>query len=869
MSQRSAMSPPKWPLKFLRLFLNKEYLEEIEGDMEELFYENIENFNERKAKRLYTWETVKLIRPILLNNLTFLQRINQFPMFKNYFKVSFRGLMKNPVNSFINIFGLAVAIGVCVFAYAFTHWTISTDQFHEHKNEVFLVTFFSDRDGAIQQYGTTPRPLGEMLKEDFAQVNKVCRVEDRNIVMKQGDNVFHERVRYTDPEFLDMFTFPLKWGTKQSLSDLNSIILSEAMSVKYFGEENPIGQSMLMINNKNQSKAFKVTGVANEFPKARTIAFDFLVNFENLKVFDPSYDPHDWKSFVNATLIQVNDPLDIINIRDGMEKYKKLQNDAIKEDWAISSFSFEPLATLHKASEFIRDDISRSSRENYISIIFMFVISIFLLMLACFNYINIAIVTATKRLKEIGVRKSIGATRRVVLVQFLAENVLITFFAMAVGLVLGMTIFIPGFERLWHFSMDFKLADPTLWMYLPAVLLITSIASGIYPSLYISKFQVVSILKGSVRFGKNNTLTKVFLGFQLIMACIFITMAVMFTQNTSYLTKRSWGYDQEHTLYAVLPNPLALEELQAKISQNPDVLSSAGSVHHLGKSHTKTILHFPDKEVEVDQLAVGTNYFETMGLQLKEGRTFTDYEGSNNQTVVINETLANNMNWESAIGQQFKIDTTMYEVVGILSEFHNYSFSKQVRPIIFTLADKNQCQYLSLKVSSGSEIKTYKSLQSNWSELLPEIPFEGGLQEDVWGFYYQEISIYDLVWKVFAFMAVALAGLGLFGLARLNVASRTKEFSIRKVLGAGLKNIASTITSQYIALFSVALTIGTPLGHFLAVSLIQFTYPYHRPIDLSATAISAIILVIILMFTISTQIRKVAISNPVNGLKTE
>jgi ABC-type antimicrobial peptide transport system permease subunit len=225
------------------------------------------------------------------------------------------------------------------------------------------------------------------------------------VVVKSEDNVFHERIRYTDPEFLDLFTFPLKWGAAKSLADLNSIILSEKMAVKYFGEKNPVGRRMLVKFDQGRSKEFKITGVAEDFPQARTIGFDFLVNFQNLRASEPGYDFHDWKAFVHATLVEVDNPVHLKSIKQGMEKYRKLQNEAVQKDWAISSFTLEPLATLHERSEVIRDDISRSSGDNYETVIYLFVISVSLLALACFNYINIAIVSAAKRLREIGVRK--------------------------------------------------------------------------------------------------------------------------------------------------------------------------------------------------------------------------------------------------------------------------------------------------------------------------------------------------------------------------------------------------------------------------------------------------------------------------------
>jgi putative ABC transport system permease protein len=552
-----------------------------------------------------------------------------------------------------------------------------------------------------------------------------------------------------------------------------------------------------------------------------------------------------------------------------MEKYRAIQNKAVTEDWAITKFGFAPLATLHILSEDIRDDISRSSKTNYTSIIFMVAIAIFMFALACFNYINIAIATAAKRLKEIGVRKSIGATRRVVVIQFLAENIVITFFALVVGVIFGRTFFITGFESLWNFDMDFRFADPALWIFLVIILFITSIGSGIYPSLYISRISIVGILKGSVTFGDRNLITKIFLCLQLVFACMFITMSVMFAQNTTYLTERSWGYDPGEILYARAPDNTAFEKLRAKMTQVPDVVSVSGSTHHVAKTNAITILHFPDRELEVDQLEVDPTYFETMGLQIIDGRPFKDHDGADKHAVVVNEKMAATMLWEKPVGQLFMIDSVQYEVVGMLKDFHNYSFAKGVRPMIFTVADKNDYRYLSLRTREGAAIKTYNALQENWISLFPEIPFDGGFQEDAWGFYWKEIGIYKLVWRVFAFFAVVLAALGLYGLIRLNVAGRTKEFSIRKVLGAGIKHISASVTNRYLWLLIVAVIIGGPGGFILAKWVITNSYEYHMPITISGVSISVLILLLVFFLPMVTQVRKVLLANPVEGLKEE
>ena len=268
------------------------------------------------------------------------------------------------------------------------------------------------------------------------------------------------------------------------------------------------------------------------------------------------------------------------------------------------------------------------------------------------------------------------------------------------------------------------------------------------------------------------------------------------------------------------------------------------------------------------------NYFRTMGIELLSGRPFHDYEGSDKQAVVVNETMVKNLallqdGWDTPIGKQFNIDSTIYEVIGVVKDFHSYSLFNPLKPTFFKVADKKDFRYLSLKVSGGSELETYESLKSTWARLFPEIPFTGAYQEDVWGFYYTEVEIHGHVWRVFASIAVMLAGLGLYGLVTLNVSGRVHEFSLRKVLGAGLKHIAANIFSQYYLLFFTALILGVPLSYYSIRAVLDFAYPYHMPISFWSAALAATILVVVLFSTVSTQVLKVFKSNPVNGLKIE
>lgn len=786
-------------------------------------------------------------------------------MFKNYLKTSLRSLLKNPLSSFINLFGLAVAIGVCLIVYSFMEFDYTVDDFHENKNEVYLTTFYVDRDGTERHLGLSPTPLGAMLREDFTQIQKVCRVEDFGVVVKYEDKVFNENIRFADPEFLEMFTFPLKWGQANSLADMNSIIFSDQMSKKYFGNENPVGKNVLL-RFGDVRKTFTVTGVAEPFPLAHAIDFNFLINFENINTTHPDYDLTNWRGFVNATLIQVEQPSDLAIIESGMEKYKKLQN-TVREDWAISKFEFVKLADLHNRSGDISSDISSGVEDE--ARLILPIIGMFMLLLACFNYINIAIVSASKRLKEIGVRKVIGANRRLVIVQFIAENIFVTLFALFFGLLLGAFVFLPWFNNLFNINLGLRLTDVNLWIFLGSILLFTGIASGIYPAFYIAKFEVVRIFKGSVQFGKKNPLTKIFLGFQLILACITITCGVIFTQNTTYQANRSWGYDPHTSMYVRVPDQSGYEKLSAAMAQNPNVQQILGSQNHLGRGSLTRVIETPERQYEVTELSVDANYVESMGLELLEGRFFRDRFESDKQAIVANELMIESMGLQDPIGQFFKIDSVQYEIIGVVRDFHMYSFFNEIRPTMFRVADKENYRYMTLKVMAGSEEETYEALQEQWSELFPETPFNGGHQEDVFGNYFEQIGNHAKFMKAVAFIAVMLAALGLYGLVTLNVTGRVREFSIRKVLGAQLKNIAANITKQYVLLFAISLAIGGPISYFLMGALMDEVYEYHIPMTVLSVMVAVVLLIFVLLATVSTQVRKVSKANPVIGLKVE
>lgn len=854
---------PHIPYVLFKWYCRPERYEELHGDLEELF-NNRAKRNLIVAKILYWWDVIRCCQPYAWRKNKY-HFYPQHMMISNYLKVSFRGLLKSPTSSFINVFGLAVSIGVCVLVYEFMEYAYGIDSFHEKKHEVYLSTFHIEREGRQEQYGRSPLPLGAMLKEDFAQISEICRIVDKNVVIKRADDINYETIRFVDPAFLNMLTFPIKWGTSNSLIDPSNIVLSDDMRIKYFGDINPLGEEILVIFSEGNSKLFKVTGVAEAFPKTHGIHFDFLIHFDNLQTANTGFDAYDWSAFADATLIQVSDPASLQRISEGMDKYRQLQNNA-QDTWAISSFEFVQLADLYKKSNSIRDDISINPPTE--AMVAFPIIGAFMLALACFTYVNIAVVSATRRMKEIGIRKTIGANRTRVFIQFMTENIFITLLAGIIGIILAAILFIPWFVDLASKPLEFTFLDSSLWVYLTLVLVVTGVVSGLYPALYISKFDAVKIFKGTISFGRKGAITKVLLGGQLVFTLILVTGAVMFSQNNLLQSKRSWGYDHQDVLFVQLPEDGAYEPFRNLVIHDSDLVSSSGSVHHLGKSYSTKVVHTPVQEYEVHNLDVDAGYFETMGIRLTKGRFFHDQAVVDTKSVVVNELLVETLALNEPLGFQFEMDSMRYEIIGVVADFHNQNFYFEKRPTIFRMADPDNFRFLSVKVLPGKEAESLEKLRLAWNTQFPELPFNGGYQDDTWGRFFTQVETQEDFTRAVALVAVLLAALGFYGLVTLNVSGRKKEFSIRKVLGAGLSDIAAGITRQYSLLMIVSVLIGAPIGYLLIMKLLDFMYAY--PITGYSGVVMAVIITLMVLLAVAfTQVWRMRVIDPVEGLKAE
>ena len=787
-------------------------------------------------------------------------------MLKSYLKTTLRTIRRNPLTSFINIFGLAVALGCAIMVYAYVDLDLTTDQFHENRNEIYMATSHLNRSGTEGHHGIVPIPYAEVLRNDYPQIDQVVRVESRNGVLKAGMKVFNEGFTFVDPEYLEMFSFPLEMGNAESLKEPNKIILSKNAAIRYFGDTNPIGEAMTF-DFGNSKYTFEVAGVAKKFPIKSSMGFNVLANFDQLEIIDPNFKLQDWSRFLDATFIRLKNATDIATITESVQQYVAVQNE-VQRDWPATRFEFMPWTDLFMEGENMKSTIT--GETDSLGRLVLSIIGIFILILAVFNYINIAIVSATKRLKEIGVRKVMGGSRKSLIFQFLSENVVMTLFALVLGFILAITLLIPGFDKLFDMGMDFDLSQPSLWLFLVVLVTFTGLVSGAYPALYISNFNVVNIFRGRLKFGGKNRLTKSFLTFQYILAIIAVVAGIVFTQNTAYQKDRDWGFDEQILISANIGEPQEVKQLMNAMAQNPNVVSLAPSRHHINRWHGQKIVETNDGlKRDIMTFEVGPGYVETMGLEIIAGETFKEDSEADFKNVVINETMARVLNPNGVLGEKFRIDSLEYTVIGVVKDFHQWSFFEPIEPMIIKRVKEERYSYLTMQVTPGQTKKAYEDLEAQWSALFPENPFGGFYQESTLQWYFYQIEGHGKLMQYVAGLCIILSCLGLYGLVSLNVASRTKEFSIRKALGANLTNLVGVINRQFVVFLTIALVLGIPLSYVLMEALLDAVYAYYKPLTFIPFAVALVLVVAMVFLTVSSQVKKVMTTSPTEGLRSE
>jgi len=792
-------------------------------------------------------------------------------MLKNFLKLTFRNLLKNKTYVIINILGLGLSLACCIVAYINYDYGTSYDHQHENIDKIFKIQISKKIEDNNIRYGITPTGLGYAMNDKSSAISKQSRYGAMGISVLKENRAINKFFGFVDNDFLDMFTFPLKYGDKSAIHQKGFAIISTELSEILFGEGvNPVGELMKIAREDGQI-TFTVGGVLEKIPDNASMHFQGILNYDHYLDFQ-KIEALNWKRFTAGTFIMMDDPTRSQEVIQMLQEFIPIQNSA-RTDWKISSFYLEPLRTMAYTARDIRLNWGIWSAPHPMAIIVPPVMAILMLLVACFNFTNTSIAISNRRLKEIGVRKVMGSSRKQLIFQFMGENLMLTFISLLLGILIA-TWLVPAYSAMWEgLTLRFNLLeDFQLLLFLFILLAFTAILAGAYPSLYISKFDSVTILKGNTKTGKTHWLSYGLLTVQYTLTIIALIASVAFARNALYQQNQDLGFNKDSIVYVEFNKSEEGTALKNAISRQSYVKSAVLSNQHVGDWTYSRTLKNQDKEVSVDIMGLGQGYIETMDLSIIEGRSFDkrNEESDYLNSIIVNEKLVKSFGWENPIGQRVSIgDTIRLNVVGVVKDFYNSGFWQEIEPIAFRLTKEATAGYLIVKANNGDLKTAMTEMENAWEGISPNTPFDGQYQDELLS---DSLDVNRNIVIIFSFLgilSVILSAIGMFTLVSLNIIRRVKEIGVRKVLGARIPNIILLLNKVFIIVLVVATLLGSIAAIFLINGLMGSIYAYYQAIDL-LTIMMPIAIVFGISFIISSlRIFSTAQKNPVESLRYE
>lgn len=790
-------------------------------------------------------------------------------MFKNFLQITFRNFLKNKFFVIVNVIGLGVALASCIVAYYNAKFDADFDVFHSNKEIIHKVTITREYNDRQQPFGITPMSLGPALGKSIVGVEEVTRYYANSAPIRYGENIFSRRVAYVDHNYFDVFDLPMISGDRNSFTDKSSILISKKFSKILFGEENAMGKIIKLFAGEKEV-VLSVGGVFKDLPDNSSMQFEVLASLEKyIDIY--AIEEHAWTAWVAATFLKVPDASRIPAINKALMEFVSVQNEA-RKNWLISSFYTERLA-----------DIPHTGRDmwNYwmysglhpAALYAPSIMAILVLLLACLNFTNTILAISSRRLKEIGVRKVMGGVKMQSVYQFLGENMILVFFALLLALAVG-SYLLDAYSKMWpNLTLVMSLKNNFhFWGFLVLLLIVTGIAAGAYPAFYVSSFNPVNILKGTIKYKDGGLLSKILLVLQFVLASVGIVCAVIFMQNAVYQEELYMGYDKDHVIAVPVNDNSKLIAMRASAMQNPYVNQVGISEEHIAWGSFNIALKDGEEEHEVSGYDIGQGYFETMKIRLKEGRHFDmDFrESERGKAVVVSEKLVEDFKWDNALGKKLRYnDTTEYTVIGVMEDFYQFGFWDKINPTLFRLGMKDRMRMLTVNTDTENLNKVNEFLKAEWERLIPNATYPGFFQSERLA---EAKDVNKNIVNIFLFLgliSIALSIIGLYTLVSLNIIKRTKEIGIRKVLGVSISRLIVLLNKEFVIIVFVSSVIGAVIGYFLADMLMDSIWEYYIGFTLTSVIIPVVLIVLLAIISLSGKVYQAAHKNPVDAIKYE
>ncbi|HHP7242240.1 MAG TPA: FtsX-like permease family protein [Cyclobacteriaceae bacterium] len=791
-------------------------------------------------------------------------------MLTNFIRITFRNFNKQKSFVAINVVGLALSLACCIVAYINYKYSRDFDKIHEKRDNIYKIHTFKNVQGNPLEFGITPMPLANAIKEDIPEINIASRYIGSEIILKHNENIFNEWIGFIDPAFIEMFSIKTTRGTIKSIHEKGNILITEETAKKYFKDKNPLGEIMhIYVDDREYN--FIVSAVVEDMPNNNSFIFDGLLNFENYKTIR-NIKSNDWKMFAAGTFIHVDKGFNTKAFSNQLNQYIPIQNDA-RNDWKASHFELVHLPDLGSRVRDIRSNWLNANIHPA-AVSGPPTMALLILLIACFNFTNTSLASSSSRVKEIGIRKVIGGNRRQLIFQFFGENLVICFMAIVLSLVIA-TYLVPSYSALWqgmNLELDFT-GNINLYIFLFGLLIACGIIAGAYPSIYISKFEPVKILKGNFTIrGGNSLFAKVLLAAQFALTIISLLASIVFIQNANYQKNKDMGFTREGIIFTELHSKDAYDKYRNELLKHKNIHKVAASGNHIGRWTYGRTMKWKEKEIEADMMDFSPEYFDLMEVELLSGRFFKkELKASDREnSIIINKTLADQFGWDNPIGKRVAIDdSTRLNVVGMIRSFHDEGFFNPLEPLGIRYVDDEGIRFLVASVDNQKLLESYEDMQAAWLNIFPSKPFEGYYEDRQVA---QSLTVNNNLYIIFAFMgiiSVILSSIGLYTMVSLNVIRKTKEIGIRKVLGANLWGIVKVINKPYVILILLAAIAGTYGGYYLVLNLISSIFFYFQPISLTAIVLPIIFLLILGASISSGRILMTALQNPALSLRDE
>jgi putative ABC transport system permease protein len=790
-------------------------------------------------------------------------------MFKNIAKIVFRNMWRRKGYTLLNIFGMGVGLAAIVWGFQTYRYSFSYDNFHKDQDNIYrALTFQSGGNGAR---GIFPMAAVKQAQSEFAGVTEAVRYDGRGLSVKYDKNEpFAEQAHFVDPEFFELFNFPLLAGSN-NLSDKNALLITEAIAKKYFGKQDPLGKSLIFYSGEKYAMPLTVTGILKNIPNNSTMQFGFLTNFENYLQGDGSkIAPDNWSWMVDAAFFRIPKKSDVAIISKSLEKYLPVQNKA-RMDWKATGFK---LITLHESA--VMGDIPNNGlydRPEDSAAYGPFVLAILIFLSACLNFSNTTVSHANRRLKEMGMRKVMGSSHRQLVIQILLECCFIVFLAALLSIVLN-RFWLPTFNQMFgaiKITADY-LKDSSLLLFMIVAVLLTTLLAGFYPAFYITRFNPSTIFRGTVKFGGTNLFSRIMLSLQLCIAVITAIAGIGFARNSEFQKNYDYGYNIKNTVGVIITDTTAFPAFRNEMAAVPQVTALAGTRSHIGYGYRNIVTEAEGKKNETNFLEVGRDYIKTMNLKLEEGREFDpQMEGDYTSSILITQNLAANYGWKDkeALGKKIFIDSSYYSVVGILKDFKLDQLFDPIEPVAMKLGKENRYQFLVMQAKIQDIELVYTKARDAWKKIFPMKPFSGFYQNEITKEAYQTTSNIAKIFFWFAIISILLTATGLFALVSLTVMKKMKEIAVRKVAGARARHILVLVNRGYFWVFMIGAAVGCYGGYALTKLLLDMIFGVNAGIASSTLINSVLVLFIIAAITSGIKVWQAVRTNPVKLLRSE